>query len=179
MDAAKLLLAVLASTFFMPVSCTVTMIPAARMVASATTRDVGAGEEPYRARTVPLFDAATGDLADVVAIADVRTALSASPSLTPRPRADGVDGEPGDQYRWRIESTAGDAQVVAFSEVRENFAHTFRYRVDDGGIAPLTSHLWAVTHAFYGFFIGLLAAFGVRVAARRARARRSAPPAVP
>ena len=171
MDAKKVLLSILASTFFMPVSCTVTMFPAARGLSAAMTRDLTAGAEPFLHRSVPLFDIATGELAEVVAIEEVRSKIAALPSLTPRPRSDGVDGEPGDQYRWHIESTTDDAEIIEFRDVRENSTHTFRYRVDGDGIVPLTSHLWAVPHAFYGFFAGLLAAFAVRFLARRAKAR--------
>ena len=171
MEAKKVLLSILASTFFMPVSCTVTMVPAARGMSAAMTRDLTGGAEPHLRRAVPLFDAGTGELATVVEIEAVRSTLSASPSLTPRPRADGVDGEPGDQYRWRIESSAGDASVVEFRDVSENYTHTFRYRVDGDRVAPLTSHLWAVPPAFSGAMAGLLVAFAVRFLARRARGR--------
>jgi hypothetical protein len=171
MSPKKLLLAVLASVFFLPVSCTVAMFAVARTLPAATTRDLARGDAPHLPIEVPLFAGDAAGEPRFVALADVPAMLAATPALTPRPPGDGTSGEGESRERWRIIGRDGDAQVVELQRIRENYAHTVRYRATDAGVAPLTSRLWAMHHAFIGFAAGVATAFAVWLAARRWRKR--------
>src|SRR5688572_9863324 len=155
----------------MPVSCTVATMVVARTLPAVTTRDLAGGDTPHLPIDVPLFErGATGE-PRFVPIGDVPAQLAAAPGLTPQLPGDGSSGDGESREMWRVEARDGDAQIVELSRVRENYSHTMRYRATAAGVTPLTSHLWAIHHAFLGFAAGVVTAFAVWLVARRLRRR--------
>src|SRR5688500_13847269 len=162
----RLLLAVLASPLFLPVSCTTVMLPVAHALSHAQVRDVAAGEALYvTPLQLPLVDRADPRAAIALDVAALPAALERWPSLTPRLPPEGNTRGPGkDRLFWRVLDDGPHGQLVELRHDSLAFKHTVRYRATGTGVTLLSSRLFSGRHAWPGFAVGLAAALGLMVA---------------
>lgn len=168
-----LLLTVLASPLFVPVSCTSVMLPVAHGLSHAGTRDVAAGEalhlSPIR---VPLVDKANPRMSIAIDLAELPAALERWPGLTPRLPPEGNTAGPGkDRLFWNVLSDDRDGQRIELVHDSLAFEHTVRYRATETGVTLLSSRMFSSRHGWPGFGVGLVVALGLMVGMRRVRGR--------
>lgn len=171
-----LLLAVLASPLFVPVSCTSVMLPVAHGLSHASTRDLAAGEPLYiTPLQVPLVDRTDPGMSVAWDVADLPGALARWPGLSPRLPPEGHTQGPGkDHLFWRVLADDPGGQLVELRHENLAFKHTVRYRATDTGVVLLSSRLFSDRHSRPGFAVGLLFAVVLYGLMRRLRKRLAA-----
>ena len=173
MFARRLLLRILASPMFLPVTAAAIAIPVAHAFSHASTRDLAAGAPVHGGAVgVPLVEKALPGAAVVFPLAQVPEALATWPALTPRlsPRGGTPYGDDG-RIEWRVESAGETAQVVEQRLVTKRATRIVRYRATDAGVTLLTSRMFTRAHAWSGLAVGVAGAVLVMLGARRLRAR--------
>jgi hypothetical protein len=172
-----LLIAVLASPLFVPVTCTSVMLPVAHGLSHARVHDVAAGEPLYVPEvSVPLVERLNPNpaLAVAIDIDELPAALQRWPGLTPRLPPDGNTAGPGaDRLYWRVLDEGPDGQRVELLHDGADVEHTVRYRATEAGVTLLTSRRFSDAESRPGFAVGLAVALALMVAMRRVRARRN------
>ena len=153
MFARRLLLRILASPMFLPVTAAVIAIP------------VGAVG-------VPLVEKALPGAAVVFPLAQVPEALAKWPALTPRLSPRGGTPYGDDRIEWRVESAGDAAQVVEQRLVTKRATRIVRYRATDAGVTLLTSRMFTRAHAWSGLAVGIAGAVLVMLGARRLKRGR-------
>lgn len=169
----SLLLAVLASPLFVPVSCTSVMLPVAHGLSFAGVRDVAAGAAPYATPIqVPLVDRTDPRMALAMDLGELPAALERWPGLTPRLPPEGNTAGPGkDRLYWRVLSDGADGQRVQLRHDSLAFKHTVVYRATDAGVTLLSSRRFSGREAWPGFVVGLGVSLALMGAMRRVRRR--------
>lgn len=170
----RLLIAILASPMFFPVSCSTGAIPAAHGFSFASTRDLAAGEAPYFPPIgIPLVERAAPGAAVVFPAPQVPEALAQWPGLTPRlpPLGNTAGRERDSRVLWKEIESSADAELIEVRLVTTGWTRIDRYRATDAGIELLTSRVFTRPHAFAGFGVGVVFATVVYALARRAKRR--------
>jgi hypothetical protein len=179
MSPRRLLLAVLASWFLIPVSCTLVAVPATKLLIAATARDLQAGEKPYLPPIVAMVDSAAPGQVELVPLAELAARRAKTPTLTAwLPKTNGLTDVGDDRVVWRAVPSSGSAREMEVLQAKETGTHFFRYAVSkDGAVTPLRSTLYDMSHPFMAMALGFVLALLLRFLA--ARARRRLPPPVP
>lgn len=168
----RLLLAIVASPMFLPVSGAVGAIPASHLFSHASTRDLAAGERAYEPVDVPLVDPAMPGVAVLIPVAQVPEALAKWRSLTLHlPPAGGTPAPDDARVEWRVVDETGGAQVVELQRIAVRDTHIVRYRTADERVTLLTSRMFTRPHSFAGLGVGIVFAVLVHLLARRAKRR--------
>ena len=168
----RLLLRLLASPMFLPVTAAVIAIPVAHAFSHASTRDLAAGAPVHGgAIGVPLVEKALPGAAVVFPLAQVPEALAKWPALTPRLSPRGGTPHGDDRIEWTAHPAGDAAQIVEQRLVTRRATRILRYRATDAGVTLLTSRMFTRAHAWSGLAVGVAGAVGVMLGARRMRRR--------
>jgi len=168
----KLLLALLASPMFVPVSCTTAMLPAARGFSQLDARDLAAGEPAQAPLRVLLVDRTWPATALPVPVAEVPAMLERWPGLTPRLPARGATlGPDQEELTWRVLDDADGVQTVELQVMVSRETLTLHYRARETGVEPQAARRFLLWHGAAGFVVALAFALGLQRVMRRRQQR--------
>lgn len=176
------LLVVLASSLFVPVSCTLTVFPTVPLLAVLQAKDLSKGGPVPSHFYVAVRPGCNGDafrlepFETFSACSTQRSACPGTPGPLPceltLPVASGyLRHGPYETQAYRVVKQETTARVIETVSVNDDYTFTSRYRLTEQGVTPLYSHVLGPALAFQSLPIGLVLAFALRWAARRRLAK--------
>ena len=181
----RLLLVVLASSLFVPVSCTLTLFPAVPLLAALQAQDLSKGGPVPSHFYVAVRPGCNGEafrLEPFAALATCGARRSECPETTEPlpcdlnlPAAFGqLRHDPYETQAYRVVKQEAAARVIETVSANDDYTFTSRYRLTDQGVTPLYAHVLGPALAFQSLPIGLALACALRWVARRRLARLTA-----
>jgi len=169
----RVLLVILASGLFLPVSCTGVTIMSVKIASYTDTRDLLAGDKPFPILYV-LFQNKKSKEIKIVRYKEYDTfvASSANYSLF-LPEESGMYTR-GEYLKIRYEILAEDetGTTLSFRYSDDDYTADWKYRIENNRVIFIESGMLHMGHAMTGLFFGLLLAGVIQVVARYLLKRR-------
>jgi hypothetical protein len=176
----RILLAVLASIWFMPVSCTVFMTIGAEVLVAQDARDAAKGDSVHSSIAVLAVPAPGEAIAHMLLgrVPDYKEQHPQASFLMPAKEGKITPSE-GTSVSYQVAAEAGGEQTIETQYQDGDRAAWGRYRAGKRDVTPLASRLSLSDYLFYVVPFAILLAIALYVGARiaRGRLRRESPPA--